>query len=522
MKKLLSIFAISSTLISAALQSTIINNDVKENFSIDTLNYARQNTNRAQEINLSRIKVEDFDTDLGSISDREFDQQDYLEEIKWAMIDSNPDIEDILFDFWDSVLLDYFEQYSFSGINWEVPKKGSSFLTRVRITPDGVPNYKGSLSFKSTFTNNVSQVEEISNLISNTDIGTILDNSEQTLRENVKLKNPNQSVIWNQIMVSDITNTRARLSAIDNSIYYTGSVLINFNIGKHLNDVISQTVLGKINQDINEEVILNQVKIKNSNINTEEALVSKINYEKATALLEAKINSKIYVGEIEVSFIDGIDINIALKNKNLGKVINPDQDSLISLIISKNSNISKKDFTIDQASLSYREVTIIATNESKFFGLTRLEFNGQFNTSITYDSGVQRVDAYNSTQYDGDSKTLESYIGLGKQAFLKTYSEINVNYKKWAYNNHHGDIFNGVEDSVTLKLSTSGSSIVLYQQPYNGSQNWMKLESSISFKWNENYLNLNLNTWVEAYASGWNSQWARAEARTQITSVNFS
>lgn len=238
MKKVISMVAASTTFLSVVLQTTVVGSPANKSNNNQIFIPTTSNLGRAQEINLSRIKINQFETDLASIADQEFDKQDYLEEIKWAMVDANPDKQDILFDFWDSVLLDYFEQYTFSGLNWEVPKKGSGFLTRVRITPHNVLNYKGTLSFKTTFTNKVSHVEDISNLLPNTNIGTILNNSESELREKVKAKNPEHDIIWNQIRVSDITQTSAQFSAINNSMHYIGSVTINFNIGSHLNDIL--------------------------------------------------------------------------------------------------------------------------------------------------------------------------------------------------------------------------------------------------------------------------------------------
>lgn len=195
---------------------------------------------------------------------------------------------------------------------------------------------------------------------------------------------------------------------------------------------------------------------------------------------------------------------------------------MISLITIKNSNLTKNDFYLDIASLSYTEVRIIATNSSKFFGSTKIFFNGKIDADIAYDSEVQRVDAYSSTQYDGDSETFYPHIGLGKAAFLKSFDKININYNKWAYNNHHGQVFEDEASSSSLELSLSGGSVVLYEKQYIGSVNWIKLESNISYSWSGDSLEITLNTWVESFASGWNAYWASAEARTKITSVTFS
>ncbi|AHI53177.1 hypothetical protein [Spiroplasma culicicola] len=476
--------------------------------------------NRAQQENLSRIRVNDFTSDISMFDGKEFTEEEYLEEIKWPMIDSNLENEDLLFDVWDSII-DNREQWEIKGLTLEVPNKGGSITQRISFKAIQNPYFTGTLSFKVTLTNLTSSLEHVSNVISNTILGVLLNTDESSIQEGIKLKNNSKDIIWSQLWISDITETKALISSVEGSLYYTGSTIVTFYIGEHIKDVVNNVVIGKIIKAVNQASILEHTKLKNNKLDTKDVYVNEIDLKEQTAIINANENSKKYTGSIQVMFIVGINLSEVLKNTSLGVFKNPTDTTILNAIININKDLSKNDILIDQSSKTYKFAKIYAKEDSKYFGSVNVNYTGTIETGIYHDSGVQRVDAYNSTQYDGDNKNIYYTPGLGKDALIKSFSNIKISTREWAYDNENGWIHKDLSYSYNLSLSQSTGNRTIYSFKYSGSVNWMKGQSTFSFSWSTNQLNFNLNTWVQAYASAWNAYWARAEARTILTNLSF-
>lgn len=521
MKKILSIIAIASIgLGSTAISlknlspTKILSGNYHNSLS---LNYDSQ---KATSTNLSRIRINDFTTDLSVFDSIEPNKEDYLEEIKWGMLNANLDKEDILFEIWDSVLYDFPEKWKFSGLDLLVPEKGDEITVRIKITPIDLMLYTGTLSFRTTLVNELKNIENISNLFKNTIIGTVEDNSATTLRERIEQRNSLSNIRWNQIRFLNITDSEATLQAIDNSLYYKGSVIINFKVGKKLEEVIKVLNLGKIEEEINENLILKKVKEKNINTLINQISVLKINVKLGTAILVPTNEDGEYVGQVEVKFIDSKNISSVVKNTNLGYFNNPTRTDIIEKIVSLYPIVKRSDFTIDEKTLNYSGVNIIATSNSNYHGQILVNYNSNVTTGISYDSGTRRVDAYATTYKDIKTEYLYYYPEFSKEALLKKYSRVNYSASiyGWISSGH------SVRDdnySTSSKLDSNTASNQLYSLFYTN-VNWMKAYSSVTYTWIGNKLEFKITTGAEAFASGWNTNWGRAEARTKILNIWFS
>ncbi|QEH61571.1 hypothetical protein SCHIN_v1c03740 [Spiroplasma chinense] len=512
---MLTIFAASCLFFGVAIGNY---NNITNIQNVKVKNHYKKSKNKVLE--LSRIKVEDFETDLAIFDNKHIDENTYLEEIKWSMIDSNPHIEDELFNIWDSYLYNEPSQWFANGIDWEMPDRNEEILTRVTFRPKNLSMFKGALSFKMTLVNKSKRVYSLNSIIKNKNLGTISDNSVQSLMNNIETKNKDYKINWTQLKISSINNRSALITPIMNSEYYRGELKIEFLLGINLNDVINNFELGTIKVKIDEQLILDILAEKNNKVDIKELKVQNIDLEREIAVVVPINENSIYYGSIEVTFKEIKHLSSIIKNTFLGAFSNVNTLSVVDMIVRYNEGATHYDFLINHSTVTYTGFEIYGREDNHYFGTVRISFLASDKWFGKIESGRRQVDSYMTLQTDIKIQSIRFTPSLGKTAFLENYRWLNFDAFKFAKLNKDVKI-NEKKGGFKLELTKYSGGKELFHYSYSN-VNWMKSYAFIEYRWEYATIVLSILTAAEAHAKQQNAAWARATTEVNVNNFYFS
>ncbi len=185
-------------------------------------------------------------------------------------------------------------------------------------------SYKGTVDINFYTVVSISQPDELNDIIKNTQLGELNENTEVSILSALAQKNANLDL--GHLEVKNITETSATINSISGSKIYKGSVEVNFKViekekpsnKKDLSVDLTQTNLGVI-KDANTSTILDEVYAKNKNVKKDEVEVKNISTTGAT--IKTKAKSEFYNEESQVV------INFSLEEN--GEKPKPSNDALL-------------------------------------------------------------------------------------------------------------------------------------------------------------------------------------------------
>ncbi|WP_339034898.1 glycosyl hydrolase family 18 protein [Spiroplasma endosymbiont of Cantharis rufa] len=185
-------------------------------------------------------------------------------------------------------------------------------------------SYKGTVDINFYTVVSISQPDELNDIIKNTQLGDLNENTEVSILSALAQKNANLDL--GHLEVKNITETSATINSISGSKIYKGSVEVNFKViekekpsnKKDLSVDLTEPNLGEI-KDANISTILEAVYAKNKNVKKDEVEVKNISTTGAT--IKAKAKSEFYTEESQVV------INFSLEEN--GEKPKPSNDALL-------------------------------------------------------------------------------------------------------------------------------------------------------------------------------------------------
>ncbi|AUB31696.1 glycosyl hydrolase family 18 protein [Spiroplasma floricola] len=254
----------------------------------------------------------------------------------------------------------------------------------------------GLIGVPATYTTSCSLLNNnISNLLKNTDIGTLKNNESVTISEAVIKKNSGLSK--DDFIVKDIKNDSAIIEGISK---YSGNIKVTFKVIRKLDEVLKNPNLGEINNNsqetIKRAIISNNLELKESdfiltNINSNSAIVQGQND---------------YEGEVKITFAiakqEKIELSTLLKNTNLGILEDNKSSTILKVILQKNSGLSENDFTINQITKS----SAIVSGINKYNGNVTVSFSIRNRVELSTILTNTNLGVLNSK----DSKTIKKSI----------------------------------------------------------------------------------------------------------------
>ncbi|WP_338984572.1 hypothetical protein [Spiroplasma endosymbiont of Diplazon laetatorius] len=248
------------------------------------------------------------------------------------------------------------------------------------------------------------------------------------------------------------------------------------------------------------------------------------------------------VEDLELNYESTIkkkELSEGIKNTHLGEVKKLNEETIKREIIKRNDQlISEEDFYIE--TITYEGAIVKATEKSKFTGSVMVTFDDVFGSIGDIQTDPARSDAYNSEQ--SSTKTAVTYIDvdLGKSEFLKTYSymdyTLTTNYYTQAMGrfNYVVNEKNPVAKSETYKdknhykpkyqriYLNENTSISTFDLLYKN-VNQERAYGTLTVTWLNDFkieIKATVNTY--AWATAWNAQWARSEAKMGVSDIKFS
>ncbi|ATZ18984.1 hypothetical protein ESOMN_v1c06020 [Williamsoniiplasma somnilux] len=213
--------------------------------------------------------------------------------------------------------------------------------------------------------------------------------------------------------------------------------------------------------------------------------------------------------------------------------LNPEK-YIWNTILSVNLNTEVKFEDLIFVNIAYDKTLVTAREESNFKGSYEFKYKTNFNFNVSTSLKTMRVDAYDSTQKDSDSKSLELTFNLGREKLVDIYSSLEYRLSGYTWDNKNYtdeiDVFSGsVSQTIgntsiyvpSIDLSIDSSSVELAHRKY-ANVNSMESHLNLSWDWITNKtLKITLSGNISAYATAWNAYWARTEAIALIDNIKL-
>ncbi|QHX35818.1 hypothetical protein STIUS_v1c02640 [Spiroplasma sp. TIUS-1] len=262
------------------------------------------------------------------------------------------------------------------------------------IVTTSTKGYKGKATFFIT---------EIllSNVIKNTDLGLIKDMNVETIKNEILNKNPDSKAMLNKInkdiLIDNLNNVEknkwiARVS-IDHVAFSKVPVCVSFSLPNKLDSIITNTYLGYL-ADKETETILSAIKSTNSisdeifkDLDLKIEFLKNKNSDSGFKIRVTSKNTVSYAGEVIITFNVKKDISEIIKTLDLGLIVNPDPETIINVIKSKNTIPEDLEIKIIDIKDTTAKVT---TTSEKYQG--HVIVNYVLNVLIQLDS--EKVDIY--------------------------------------------------------------------------------------------------------------------------------
>ncbi|WP_434343456.1 BspA family leucine-rich repeat surface protein [Mycoplasma sp. 06067-C1-B144P-99-0482-3] len=238
-------------------------------------------------------------------------------------------------------------------------------------------NYQGQVTVNFTIKT------KLQDIIRNTNLGYIKDNTSRTLLDLINSKN-DWSMNENHIKLNNITNTSATITPKSNGSEnkYQGQVIVNFKIKTKLQDIIRNTDLGYIKEK-NFNSILKAINEKNPGINLTSSDIAWRSLQRGQQVeIYPETNSQYnpsnkYQGQVTVNFKIKTKLQDIIRNTDLGYIKEKNFNSILKAINEKNPGINLTSSDIAWRSLQRGQQVEIYP-----------ETNSQYNPSNKYQGQV--------------------------------------------------------------------------------------------------------------------------------------
>ncbi|WP_434343644.1 BspA family leucine-rich repeat surface protein [Mycoplasma sp. 06067-C1-B144P-99-0482-3] len=217
----------------------------------------------------------------------------------------------------------------------------------IDVTPtSAIVKAKPNNNYQGEVTVNFTIKTKLQNIIRNTNLGYIKDNTSRTLLDLINSKN-DWSMNENHIKLNNITNTSATITPKSNGSEnkYQGQVIVNFTIKTKLQDIIKNTDLGYIKEK-NFNSILKAINEKNPGINLTSSDIAWRSLQRGQQVeIYPETNSQWkpsnkYQGEVIVNFTIKTKLQDIIKNTDLGYIKEKNFNSILKAINEKNPGIN--------------------------------------------------------------------------------------------------------------------------------------------------------------------------------------
>ncbi|QBQ07593.1 hypothetical protein SGLAD_v1c03940 [Spiroplasma gladiatoris] len=226
-----------------------------------------------------------------------------------------------------------------------------------------------------------------------------------------------------------------------------------------------------------------------------------------------------------------IDIGDKIKKTDLGEFVDTDNNLIKNRVIELNSKtLTNYKDSIYVENSDYEKATIKSTLLS---GFVIVKFQSNLNKfGWQLQSSRLEVEAYNSTQQKTEEKSYTMDVKLGKEKFLSTFRNAYIDWSGFTYNSYDGDRWHnndnesGNENYViyqkkTIPLTSYSYQIEVMNRLYSNT-NWTKAYGYLTLNWiSDHELQIGYKINVQAYATAWNSRWARSAAQMFLGDLSF-
>ncbi|WP_211229653.1 glycosyl hydrolase family 18 protein, partial [Mesoplasma chauliocola] len=174
--------------------------------------------------------------------------------------------------------------------------------TSATIVSNNSTKYKGSVNV--SFELDTSKAVPLSSVLTNTNLGEINSTDENTIKQAIKLKNPNIDVNAIGIEPQSITTTGASVKSIDPTKYSGNSIQVKYSIDTSsavdINTLIKNKNLQGISDNLDSGIIRNTLKFNStSGINEQDLKITSKSNE--SAIIESNNLAK-YKGSVQVQY----------------------------------------------------------------------------------------------------------------------------------------------------------------------------------------------------------------------------
>ncbi|AVN61022.1 hypothetical protein CG005_01805 [Mesoplasma florum] len=255
--------------------------------------------------------------------------------------------------------------------------------------------------------------------IINTDLGTISNKSESTIRNAILSKNPDINI--NGFEITEIDSTSALI--IGNDFIYNGSLTVVFTlqtIKPNLSSVITKKDLGILSD--NNVLTIQQAVIKlNPKLTTKDINITSIT--QTSARVNSSASGK-YTGSVNVTFTIQVvkqNLSSVLINTNLGSLQDNNASTIQASILAKNSNLLASDISID--SITQTSAKVNSSASGRYTGSVYVSFTIQV---VKQNLSSVLVNTNLGSLQDNNASTIQASI-LAKNSNLLA-SDISIDY----------------------------------------------------------------------------------------------
>ncbi|WP_434343862.1 BspA family leucine-rich repeat surface protein [Mycoplasma sp. 06067-C1-B144P-99-0482-3] len=380
----------------------------------------------------------------------------------------------------------------------------------IDVTPtSAIVKAKPNNNYQGEVTVNFTIKTKLQNIIRNTNLGYIKDNTSRTLLDLINSKN-DWSMNENHIKLNNITNTSATITPKSNGSEnkYQGQVIVNFTIKTKLQDIIKNTDLGYIKEK-NFNSILKAINEKNPGINLTSSDIAWRSLQRGQQVeIYPETNSEWnpshkYQGQVIVNFTIKTKLQDIIKNTDLGYIKEKNFNSILKAINEKNPGINLTSSDIAWRSLQrgqqveiYPETNSEWNPSHKYQGQVRLTF-------ITKPPMQEKQHVYVGTKVVKIGwKTLDNGT-VRIQRFKKNTTEVPVELPPWITSLYGA--FGGLESSSVKNLDKWNTSSVTdmgamfgfaksFNQPLNNWKTENVVDMNHMFFWASSF-NQDISMW---------------------------
>ncbi|AAT75704.1 chitinase [Mesoplasma florum L1] len=259
--------------------------------------------------------------------------------------------------------------------------------TSARVNSSASGRYTGSVNVTFTINGTKPEKTNLTNVITNKNITTVLPNADPDLILNALVKD-NSKLNSNYVRIYDAGFNSssgwgwARVTSTNENVYINpkeGYLDLTFEVDENLlaidlASVITNTNLGTLNK-LDEITIKSQLSKLNSNLEVNYVDIN--NITETSAIVTSNSPSK-YKGSVNITFkLDtskAVPLSSVLKQTNLGTLSSTDENTIKQVIKSKNPNIDINAIGIDSQSITISNALVKSTDPTKYSGSVKIEY----------------------------------------------------------------------------------------------------------------------------------------------------